>query len=99
MPLAENTASPTSLRITGSSQPIEFAYRTDFVANSYRLQPRIELADSEMVFVGYGINAPERNWNDYAGVDVRGKTVVILFNDPDWQDSDLEGTFNGKAMT
>ena len=62
-----------------------FAYRTDFVANTYQVQPRVELEDSEIVFVGYGINAPERGWNDYAGVDVRGKTVVILVNDPDWQ--------------
>jgi hypothetical protein len=38
-----------------------------------------------VVFVGYGINAPERGWNDYAGLDVRGKTVVILVNDPDWE--------------
>ena len=99
VPLAENTASPTALRITGGSAPISLAYRTDFVANSYQLQPRIDLDNSEMVFVGYGINAPERGWNDYAGVDVRGKTVIILVNDPDWQDSDLEGTFNGQAMT
>ena len=43
-----------------------------------------------MVFVGYGINAPERGWNDYAGVDVRGKTVIILVNDPDWEQAELE---------
>jgi Zn-dependent M28 family amino/carboxypeptidase len=59
----------------------------------------VDLRDSEIVFVGYGISAPERGWNDYAGVDVKGKTVIILVNDPDWQDEDLEGTFNGKAMT
>jgi Zn-dependent M28 family amino/carboxypeptidase len=99
VPLAENTATPTPLRITGGSAPITLTYRTDFVANSYQLQSRIDLENSEMVFVGYGINAPERGWNDYAGVDVRGKTVIILVNDPDWQDSDLEGTFNGQAMT
>jgi hypothetical protein len=43
-----------------------------------------------VVFVGYGINAPERGWNDYAGVDVKGKTVVILVNDPDWQTMSLK---------
>ncbi|HET9428102.1 MAG TPA: M28 family metallopeptidase [Allosphingosinicella sp.] len=99
VPLAENTATPTALRITGAGEPMNLAYRTDFVANSYQLQPRIELENSEMVFVGYGINAPERGWNDYEGLDVRGKTVIILVNDPDWQDNDLEGTFNGRAMT
>ena len=99
VPLAENTATPTALRIAGGSEPMTLAYRTDFVANSYQLQPRIDLENSEMVFVGYGINAPERGWNDYEGVDVRGKTVIILVNDPDWRDTDLEGTFNGQAMT
>ncbi len=44
----------------------------------------IALKDSELVFVGYGINAPEAGWNDYAGIDMRGKTAVILVNDPDW---------------
>ena len=90
---------PLQLAISGGSAPIRLAYRTDFVANSYQIRPRIELKDSEMVFVGYGINAPERNWNDYEGMDVRGKTVVILVNDPDWQESGLGGRFNGKAMT
>jgi Zn-dependent M28 family amino/carboxypeptidase len=69
------------------------------VGGTYRVQPRVSLADSEMVFVGYGINAPERGWNDYAGLDVRGKTVIILVNDPDWQTPGLEGTFGGRAMT
>jgi Zn-dependent M28 family amino/carboxypeptidase len=85
--------------VTGGGAPISFGWRTDFVANTYRVSPKVDLENSEMVFVGYGINAPERGWNDYAGVDVRGKTVVILVNDPDWQDGDLEGPFNGKAMT
>ncbi|HEX9963540.1 MAG TPA: M28 family metallopeptidase [Allosphingosinicella sp.] len=99
VPLVESLATPTGLTIAGGGAPMTFAHRTDFVANSYQVQPRIDLRDSEMVFVGYGINAPERGWNDYAGVDVKGKTVVILVNDPDWQDTDLEGPFNGKAMT
>ena len=99
VPLVESSATPTALTIAGGDAPIVLAHRSDFVANSYQVQPRIDLKDSEMVFVGYGINAPERGWNDYEGVDVRGKTVVILVNDPDWQDADLEGPFNGKAMT
>ena len=99
VPLVESLATPTALTITGGGAPITLGHRTDFVANSYQVQPRVDLTNSEMVFVGYGINAPERGWNDYAGVDVKGKTVVILVNDPDWEDEDLEGTFNGKAMT
>jgi Zn-dependent M28 family amino/carboxypeptidase len=99
VPLVESLATPTPLAISGGGAPMTFAHRTDFVANSYQVRPKVDVRDSEMVFVGYGINAPERGWNDYAGVDVKGKTVVILVNDPDWQDEDLEGPFNGKAMT
>jgi Zn-dependent M28 family amino/carboxypeptidase len=99
VPLVETIAAPTALTFTGAGAPLMLAYRTDFVANSYQVQPRIDLKDSEVVFVGYGINAPERGWNDYAGVDVRGKTVVILVNDPDWETPGLQGTFGGKAMT
>ncbi|HEU0098521.1 MAG TPA: M28 family metallopeptidase [Allosphingosinicella sp.] len=99
VPMVEISSTPSTLRITGGATPLDLGWRTDFVANTYRAAAKVELADSEMVFVGYGINAPERGWNDYAGADVRGKTVVILVNDPDWQDDDLDGPFNGRAMT
>ncbi len=100
VPLVEITmqGSP-ELKVTGAGEPMSFAYRRDFVGASYRVQPRISVADSDIVFVGYGINAPERGWNDYEGVDVRGKTVVILVNDPDWNAPTVEGPFNGRAMT
>src|SRR3546814_12336133 len=52
-----------------------------------------------MVLVGYGINAPERGWNDYAGVDVTGKTVVILVNDYHWETAGSDGPFDGRALT
>jgi Zn-dependent M28 family amino/carboxypeptidase len=97
--LVETTAEPTPLRITGGKAPLVLNYRADMVANSYQVQPKIELKGSEIVFVGYGINAPERGWNDYAGVDVKGKTVIILVNDPDYETEGLEGTFEGRAMT
>jgi Zn-dependent M28 family amino/carboxypeptidase len=99
VPLVETTATPTALRISGGSKPLAFQYRTDMVANTYQVQPKVSLENSEIVFVGYGVNAPERGWNDYAGIDVKGKTVVILVNDPDWQTEGLEGPFGGKAMT
>jgi Zn-dependent M28 family amino/carboxypeptidase len=99
VPMVEISSAPSPLTVTGGTQPLAFSQRADFVANTYQVTPRVELKDSEMVFVGYGINAPERGWNDYAGADVKGKTVVILVNDPDWQDEDLDGPFNGKAMT
>ena len=99
VPLVETLATPSALTISGGRTPLTFAYRTDMVANTYQARSRVDLANSDVVFVGYGINAPERGWNDYAGVDVRGKTVVILVNDPDYEQATLGGTFNGKAMT
>ncbi|MDB2611829.1 M28 family peptidase [Gammaproteobacteria bacterium] len=57
-----------------------------------------KIRDSEVVFVGYGIVAPEYNWNDYEGVDVKGKTVVILINDPGFATGKLR-LFNGRSMT
>lgn len=102
VPLVEITGKNYApLTITGgtSGAPLSFAFARDWVGVTYREDTRTTLKDSELVFVGYGINAPERGWNDYAGLDVKGKTVVILVNDPDWQTAGLKGTFNGKAMT
>ncbi len=100
VPLVEITAKNVSpLRFTGGKTDMSLDYGSDFVAASYRVTDKISVADSDVVFVGYGINAPEKNWNDYAGVDVKGKTVVILVNDPDWETKGNEGEFNGRAMT
>jgi Zn-dependent M28 family amino/carboxypeptidase len=100
VPLVEITGKDYQpLAITGKGAPLSFAYGKDWVGATYREQAKTTLKDSELVFVGYGINAPEKGWNDYAGVDVKGKTVVILVNDPDWQTAGTQGPFNGKAMT
>lgn len=100
VPLVELTVNkPTPLVFTGGKAPLSLAYGSQAVFGTYRVTPRIDLKDSEVVFVGYGINAPERGWNDYAGIDVKGKTVVILINDPDWQTMTLDGPFGGRAMT
>jgi Zn-dependent M28 family amino/carboxypeptidase len=100
VPLVEINANPdTALKITGGRVPLSLAYKTDMVAMSYRIVPKTEIRASEVVFVGYGINAPEHGWNDYAGIDVRGKTVIILINDPDYEMKTLDGPFGGRAMT
>ncbi|MCP5384834.1 MAG: M28 family peptidase [Altererythrobacter sp.] len=83
----------------GDGEPMALEYGKDWVGVTYREDAATSLADSELVFVGYGINAPEKGWNDYAGVDMKGKTAVILVNDPDFGTEGLEGPFNGKAMT
>jgi Zn-dependent M28 family amino/carboxypeptidase len=100
VPLVEITAkNATPLTFTGGKTPVTAQYAKDYVAFSYRVQPKTEIKDSDVVFVGYGINAPEKGWNDYAGLDVKGKTVVVLVNDPDWQTKETKGEFNGRAMT
>ena len=60
-------------------------------------QTSINLTNAPMVFVGYGVTAPERGWDDFKGVDVKGKVIVVLVNDPDFEGG--EGDFGGKAMT
>jgi len=60
-------------------------------------QNRIRISNAPLVFAGYGVSAPERNWDDFKGQDVRGKLIVVLVNDPDFEGG--EGDFGGKAMT
>jgi Zn-dependent M28 family amino/carboxypeptidase len=99
VPMAEIAATPTPLSFTGGKAPLSLAYKTDMVIGTSRIVPRVDVKDSDVVFVGYGINAPQLGWNDYAGMDVKGKTVVILINDPDWETKTLDGPFGGRAMT
>ncbi len=100
VPMVEITAGNVAPYVfTGGKTPVSLAYRTDMVAGTYRVAPKSAVANSDVVFVGYGVTAPEQGWDDYAGVDVRGKTVVILINDPDWQTMSREGPFEGRAMT
>ncbi|WP_295631250.1 M28 family metallopeptidase [Novosphingobium sp.] len=89
----------TPLTITGGGAPLSFAYGSEFVAGSYRVVPHTEIAPSELVFVGHGVNAPELGWNDYAGVDMHGKIAVILVNDPDYREEGEVGLFKGRRMT
>ncbi|MBX3736464.1 MAG: M28 family peptidase [Candidatus Didemnitutus sp.] len=101
-PLVGITSAPTlSFTRDGVTLPMENI--NDFVGPSSRLVPHVETKDSDVVFVGYGVVAPEYGWDDYKGVDVRGKTVVMLVNDPpvtDPKTGELDPTiFGGKAMT
>ena len=100
VPTVDITAKNVSpLTVSGGTKPLSFAYGSDFVAGSYRLTPQTAIADSEMVFVGYGIVAPELGWNDYAGIDMKGKTAIILVNDPDYAMTTEDGPFKGRRMT
>ena len=90
---------PSGLHVDVAGQAMHFDFGKDFVAGSYRITPRTELKDAPLVFVGHGINAPELGWNDYAGIDMKGKIAVILVNDPDYAAKDEVGLFKGKRMT
>jgi Zn-dependent M28 family amino/carboxypeptidase len=79
--------------VKGSAMDLRFG--TDYVVNNPRHTPVVDI-DAPVVFVGYGITAPEYNWNDYAGVDVKGKVVLIIVGDPP---SDDPKFFAGKALT
>ena len=95
---------PTVEMVATNASPLTiggmaFNRGSDFVAASFRHVDRVDIKDADMVFVGYGINAPELGWNDYAGVDMHGKVAVILINDPDYADADEKGLFKGRRMT
>lgn len=99
VPMLETTADPSAvLRVTAGQTRQELAYGEDMIVWTRGGRSHVSLADSPMVFVGYGVDAPERGWNDYAGLDVHGKTVVMLVNDPGFHANDPK-LFDGKRMT
>ncbi len=99
IPMVVITADPSArLEVKDSRRSFSFACSDEFVAATQRVMEEVSLTDSEMVFAGYGIVAPEYNWNDYAGLDVRGKTAVVLINDPGFATQD-PALFSGRTMT
>jgi Zn-dependent M28 family amino/carboxypeptidase len=104
VPLVGITPSPAPLVFRKGPRQARLQWKDDVVAWTKHVAESASLADSELVFVGYGVVAPEYNWDDYKGVDVKGKTLVMLVNDPPVPDpsnaSELDPkTFGGKAMT
>ena len=95
VPFVEITAGSDTALSLGKTQ---LSYGEDMVLWTKRLENEVTVSDSPVVFVGYGIVAPEFGWNDYEGLDVRGKTVVMLINDPGFATQDPE-LFRGNAMT
>ena len=91
-----NTGTKLEVRAGGGVQA--FAYGADMMAFTQDARPIVALRNSPMVFMGYGIDAPKWQWNDYKGVNVRGKTVIVLVNDPGYASGDPQ-LFDGKAMT
>jgi Zn-dependent M28 family amino/carboxypeptidase len=81
--------------VPNSGAPIDLKYGTDIVAKDQTGQPSADF-DAPIVYVGYGIDAPEYRWNDYAGVDLKGKIALIIVNEPPSND---DAFFKGKALT
>ena len=99
VPMVETTADPTTtMKLTIDGKPVELAFGTDMVVGTRTGQAQVSIQDSPVVFVGYGVNAPERDWNDYGDQDWTGKTVVMFVNDPGFHAKDEE-LFDGKKMT
>lgn len=93
---ADEATTTASITLEGEARPLAFG--TQMAMGTRTAQPQVDVAGSQMVFVGYGVNAPEAGWNDYEGLDVKGKTVVMLVNDPGFHAGDAE-LFSGKKMT
>ena len=97
VPLVEITpAAPSELEILGAKGKTGFRNLNDFVLWTERPDSVNRVEKNDVVFAGFGVVAPEYNWNDYAGIDVKGKTVVVMVNDPGFYDSTL---FKGHTMT
>ena len=98
VPMVEITSMPSTLTLSGGKTNITLDYITDFVASTRQELPNIQLNNSPLVFAGYGVVAPEYSWNDYAGLNVKGKTVIVLVNDPGFNSGDRT-LFKGDTMT
>jgi len=93
---------PVNLSVTQAGQTLPLRDPDDVYLNTVRPVDRVRIANAPMVFVGYGVDAPERGWDDFKGVDVRGKVILMLVNDPDFEAAPGEpvaGKFGGKTMT
>jgi Zn-dependent M28 family amino/carboxypeptidase len=93
---ADTATSKMTIKLGDQSMPLSFG--DQMVLGTRSGQAEVKVGDSPLVFVGYGVNAPEVGWNDYAGVDVKGKTVVMLINDPGFHNNDAT-LFQGRRMT
>ncbi len=99
VPMVELTATPSqTLEISNGAESISLKVGEEFVAYTERVVENVSLESSELVFAGYGVVAPEYGWDDYKGLDVKGKTVIVLVNDPGFGSGDSV-LFKGETMT
>lgn len=99
VPLVQLTSTlPESFTVKTPKGDLSLKSSDEYTARCPILKEVISLSSSEIIFAGFGISAPEKGWNDFEGTDVKGKTIVVLVNDPDYYSGDTT-LFNGKAMT
>lgn len=99
VPMVEITGTPSENMVIASKKgKFNLKVLKDFVATTNRVEGNVSLKNSELVFAGYGIVAPEYGWNDYEGIDWKGKTAVVLVNDPGFKSGDST-LFKGNEMT
>ncbi len=99
VPLVAISPTPDeTMLLKGHGQNIDLKLKDDFVAYSEQEEEDLVVEESEVIFCGFGITAPEYEWNDFEGMDVEGKTIVVLVNDPGFG-SDNEDFFKGNTMT
>ena len=104
VPLVAISGAPTPLVVRKGGVKKPFKVRDEFIAFSKHVVDEVTIENSELVFAGYGVQAPEYNWDDFKGIDVKGKTIIVLVNDPPVPDpknaKELDSkTFGGRAMT
>ena len=99
VPLVEITGQPAEIMSFRSNKTqIDLNYKRDFVGYTERIQDTISITESEVIFCGFGITAPEYQWDDFEGMDVTGKTIIVLVNDPGFGSED-DSFFKGNTMT
>jgi Zn-dependent M28 family amino/carboxypeptidase len=104
VPLAEfETDGPVKVSVKAGGETLNWTQGEEVALRAAQTgQTRVTIQDAPVVFVGYGVKAPERNWDDFKGVDLHGKVALVLVNDPDFEtgpDTKNGGDFGGKAMT
>jgi Zn-dependent M28 family amino/carboxypeptidase len=103
VPLTHDVAgTPTRLEVSVGGSVLPLVAGRDINPQTVRSVSRVSISEAPMVFVGYGVAAPERGWDDFKGFDLHGKVAVFLVNDPDFEaapDEPVAGKFGGRAMT
>jgi Zn-dependent M28 family amino/carboxypeptidase len=99
VPLAEfETDGPVTVSVKAGGETLNWTQGQEVALRAAQTgQTRVTIKDAPVVFIGYGVKAPERNWDDFKGVDLHGKIALVLVNDPDFETG--HGDFGGKAMT